>query len=244
MRSACCGLALKARSKALSLLLEALKSPPMGVFDVQFVCDHIDPRDFPVCVETGTCLGYSTTVIGDLFAAVYTIELDPELHRAAEAKFAAAQNIVCIHGDSAEQLQKLLPTLTAPTVFYLDAHWSGDGRVDWSASSWKGYGVATGHRSNVEGALPSSWEQVPLMEEVQAILQYPHACVIYVDDLDKFSSGGQGRTDKGFKGEDWSHVNWFTIVELCRPRLKAEKYKGGYQALLVLEALNTDEGGV
>ena len=72
---------------------------------------------------------------------------------------------------------------------------------------------------------------------MRAIMAYPHACVIYVDDLDKFGSDGKGIADKGFKGEDWSHLDWFALVEMCKPRLRAEKYKGGEQALLVLNAL-------
>jgi len=210
----------------------------MGVFDVEFVREHVDLEAFPICVETGTCLGYSTAVVAKVFRSVYTVELDPALCQAAKRQFAATPNIVCIQGESSERLAELLPTLTAPAVFYLDAHWSGDARVDWPASAWCGYGVATGHRScGDDGLLPSSREQSPLLEEIRAILRYPHACVIYVDDMDKFSSGGQGLADKGFKGEDWSHLDWFEIVEMCRPRLRAEKYKGGEQALLILDAL-------
>jgi hypothetical protein len=55
--------------------------------------------------------------------------------------------------------------------------------------------------------------------------------------MDKFAPDGQGTVDKGFQGEDWSHLNWHAIVELCRPRLKAERYKGGEQALLILHEL-------
>jgi hypothetical protein len=210
----------------------------MGVFDVDFVREHISPRDFPVCVETGTCLGYSTARIAQVFPTVYTIELNPELHRAAQHKFGNDPNIVCIEGESSEELGKLLPTLASPAVFYLDAHWSGDARVDWPGSAWQGYGVPTGHRRCDDGGeLPSSREQVPLLEEIRTILHFPHACVIYVDDMDKFAPDGKGRTDKGFRGEDWSHLDWFAIVEMCRPRLKAEKYKGGEQAMLILHEL-------
>lgn len=214
----------------------------MGMFDVEFVREHVDPEAFPICVETGTCLGYSTAIVAGVFPSVYTIELDPALCQAAKRKFAATPNVVCIEGESSERLAELLPLLTAPAVFYLDAHWSGDARVDWPASAWRGYGVATGHRScGDDGRLPSAREQVPLLEEIRTILRYPHACVIYVDDMDKFASDGRGRTDKGFKGEDWSHLDWFEIVEMCRPRLKAEKYKGGEQALLILDALPETE---
>lgn len=214
----------------------------MGVFDVDFVGEQLRLRDFPICVETGTGLGYSTYRISRIFSKVYTIELDPELHLSALRNFGENPDIVCIQGDSSEQLEKLLPTLTSPTVFYLDAHWSGDARINWSKSAWQGYGVATGHRRCGDGGnggdeLPSSQDQTPLLEEVRAILHYPHACAIYVDDMDKFAPDGQGTVDKGFQGEDWSHLNWHAIVELCRPRLKAERYKGGEQALLILHEL-------
>lgn len=214
----------------------------MGVFDLSFVQEHLKVEDYPICVETGTGLGYSTVELQKLFQKVFTIEIDQELWQDASRVFAEASNVVCIEGDSSEQLSLLLTTLQAPTIFYLDAHWSGDARVDWEASAWQGYAKPTSHRRVKESnELPSPQEQSPLLEEVTSILSFPHACAIYVDDLDKFAPDGKGKVDTGFKGEDWSHLDWNAIIDLCRPRLKAQYYKGGEQALLVFDALDASQ---
>jgi hypothetical protein len=218
----------------------------MGVFDLSFVQEHLSLADYPTCVETGTGLGYSTCIVQSSFEKVYTIELDEALWQNARDAFSGHPNVTCIQGESSERLAQILPDINTPAIFFLDAHWSGDERVDWTASSWQGYGRPTTHRrgslgdqaSELATQMPSSREQNPLLEEIDRILRFPLACAIYIDDLDKFESDGKGKVDKGFKGEDWSHLDWNEIVELCKPRLEAEHYKGGDQALLLLKALH------
>jgi hypothetical protein len=119
-------------------------------------------------------------------------------------------------GDSKKVLKKIIPELKGKTVFFLDAHWSGDKKVNWKDSNWKGYGVDTsycGDESNSEN-------QVPLLEEIRLIFTlFEEECVIYVDDADKFGEDGKGLKDKGFRGEDWSHLDLKSIKELISDRL-------------------------
>ena len=217
----------------------------MGIFNLDFLIEHLSLGDFPTCVETGTGLGYSTAIAQRVFDKVYTIEIDEALYQDAKITFSETSNVTCIQGDSSLELEKLLPGLETPSVFFLDAHWSGDSRVDWSSSSWKGYPKATSHRrfsaASEAAELPSSREQTPLLEEITSIMLFPQRCVIYIDDLDKFDSDGSGLTDKGFRGENWSHLDWNAILEVCKPRLKGQYYKGNEQALLILEALYIEE---
>ena len=179
----------------------------MGVFQEDFLRTHLVLEDYPICVETGTNLGYSTHIITELFPRVYTIEIQRELYERAKNNF----NATCILGDSAVELPKLIPQLDRPTVFYLDAHWSGDHLTDWEGSHFSGYGVDTGMGES----------QVPLLEEISAIVDlFPHRCAVYVDDMDKFDETGQGLKDKGFKGEDWSKVHLREIMEKLGPRME------------------------
>ena len=209
----------------------------MGIFEVDFVAEHVNLENFPTCVETGTGLAQSTDILQQIFKQVYTIELNEALYNEATAKFCASGNVTCILGDSAYKLGDLILCLNTATIFFLDAHWSGDDSVDWNSSHFKGYGRNTSHRNLSKQSCPTSCDQVPLLEEITTIVSFPYACAIYVDDLDKFGLDGKGLKDKGFLGEDYSHLDWNYLVDLCRFRLEGEFYKEN-QALLVLSRLN------
>jgi hypothetical protein len=58
---------------------------------------------------------------------VISIELDPVLYEAAKLRFSSHPNVEIILGDCTEEIPKLLPSLHAPTLFWLDGHWSGQG---------------------------------------------------------------------------------------------------------------------
>jgi hypothetical protein len=208
----------------------------MGVFEVDFVRQHVDLEDFPIVVETGTNLGYSTDILLRLFRKVYTIEIDRALYEGAARKYRHVDHVECLLGDSAEEIARLLPKLDAPTLFFLDAHFSGDDRTDWDRSNWKGYGVRTGHRSLGSDGTPTSQEQVPLDVEIDAIFRgFPHRCVLYCDDARNFGEDGQGLRNKGFLGEDWSHLNLNSILLGVAPRLEFTA-RSDSQLLIVLKA--------
>ena len=190
----------------------------MGIFQEDFLRRHLVLEEYPICVETGTNLGYNTEIITRLFPEVYTIEIQRELYERAEKSFDAT----CILGDSATELPKVIAQLDRPTVFFLDAHWSGDATTDWGPH-FSGYGVDTGM-----GA-----DQVPLLEEISAIVDlFPYRCAVYVDDMDKFDETGQGLKDKGFKGEDWSKVHLRDIMAKLAPRM--ERLETEEQQMLVI----------
>jgi hypothetical protein len=79
--------------------------------------------------------------------------------------------------------------------------------------------------------------QVPLIDEVAAIVDlFPHRCVVYIDDMDKFDETGRGLKDKGFKGEDWSALNLNDIMSRLGPRLERVE-TDELQMLAILSAL-------
>lgn len=209
----------------------------MGQFDVEFLRKYIDIKKYPCVVETGTLYGDSAMRISEEFPEVHTIEIHPTLFARASQRFAARPSVTCHFGDSASVLPKLLPKLQSPTIFYLDAHWSGDHTTNWGASNWKGYGNDTGYR--VTGPIagnPASRDQVPLEEEIDCIVrEFPLECIVYIDDMDKFDEHGKGLRNKGFHGEDWSHLDFESILTRIGTR-KDFIHRSEYQCVIGIKA--------
>lgn len=76
-------------------------------------------------VETGTYLGEMLEAMRGHFSELYSVELDPELHRRARARFARYSHIHLLQGDSGVVLEGLLEQIDTPCLFWLDGHWSG-----------------------------------------------------------------------------------------------------------------------
>lgn len=77
-----------------------------------------------VLVETGTFLGEMVDAMKVFFDKVYSIELSPELHEKAKTRFNSIRNVELLQGDSSHVLEKILPHLDQPTLFWLDGHYS------------------------------------------------------------------------------------------------------------------------
>ena len=78
-----------------------------------------------VFVETGTCQGDMIEGVRDLFEAVYSIELSELFFHAAVRRFRKCANIRILQGDSADLLPHIIDRINRPTLFWLDAHYSG-----------------------------------------------------------------------------------------------------------------------
>lgn len=76
-------------------------------------------------VETGTYRGDTAAWAAVHFARVATIELSPEYHAAAVARFLAQPHVRALLGDSGARLREVAAALPGPAIFWLDAHWSG-----------------------------------------------------------------------------------------------------------------------
>ena len=59
------------------------------------------------------------------YARIVTIELAPDLARAAQARFESAPHITVIEGDSAEKISEAIGIMDGPILFWLDGHFSG-----------------------------------------------------------------------------------------------------------------------
>ena len=59
-------------------------------------------------VESGTFLGDTVNYFKDKFEQVYSIELQRDLHEAAQRRFSASRNISLIYGDSGKMMEEVL----------------------------------------------------------------------------------------------------------------------------------------
>jgi hypothetical protein len=75
-----------------------------------------------VLIETGTQYGQMINAMRKRFRDIYSIELDDNNYALAVRNFAQHRHIHLLHGDSAVELPKLLPSISEPCLFWLDGH--------------------------------------------------------------------------------------------------------------------------
>lgn len=145
-------------------------------------------RNLPrVCVETGTCEGERTEAFADVFERVYSIEISPELHRAAQQRLSERDNVLLLLGDSAKELGPLSDALAEPVYFYLDAHWAG---------GFQGRAVAD--------------NPFPLWSELEVVRgRLRRGDVVMVDDVEAF---GRNRFNYP-EGHKWLDVSQRKIID-------------------------------
>ena len=78
-------------------------------------------------VETGTCYGDMLMGIKNHVKKAISIEIDKKLFLSAVKRFENDEHIEIILGDSSTMLPSIIKGIDKPTLFYLDAHYSGPG---------------------------------------------------------------------------------------------------------------------
>jgi hypothetical protein len=153
--------ALYQQSKLRSWETAGRTVPGPPVFKQSVVRDYAKRFQTATLVETGTYLGQMVAAVRNSFSRVVTIELDKYLFERAKRVFERAENVEVIRGNSAEVLPRILPTLEQPTLFWLDAHYSGPGTA----------------RSDSD---------TPVVQELELVLACSHTRVILIDDIREF----------------------------------------------------------
>jgi hypothetical protein len=74
--------------------------------------------------ETGSFMGNTAAWAAERFAQVVTVDRSLEYFGLAKARFAHLPHVHALFGDSRHHLRQLAHSLP-PTMFWLDAHWSG-----------------------------------------------------------------------------------------------------------------------
>jgi hypothetical protein len=101
--------------------------PPPHFVKQRCVIEYGKRFDLPTLVETGTFRGDMVRAVRSKFREIYTIEIGQTLSTEAERLFAPFPHIHVMHGDSARVLPNVLFRIKAPCLFWLDAHYSGEG---------------------------------------------------------------------------------------------------------------------
>jgi hypothetical protein len=125
-----------------------------------FLAREFQIRNF---VETGTYQGATARFASQHFARVVTIEGSESLHRSAKQQLLRCANIECLCGDSRHHLARIVRDLRGPTLFWLDAHWSG--------------GETFGEQA-----------ECPIMDELSAIYENADEAFTLIDDARFFVS--------------------------------------------------------
>ncbi|MDR3476702.1 MAG: glycosyltransferase [Gammaproteobacteria bacterium] len=119
--------------------------------------------DVNIFVETGTFKGEAIDIVKNHFKQIYSFELSNEYHKHSSHKFKDSPHISIIHGNSSQELARIMPKLeNQAVVYWLDAHWC----------------VAT----NTAGEM----SQCPLISEINAICGFHSDSAIIIDDARLF----------------------------------------------------------
>ncbi len=145
-----------------------------------------DTLGLKVFVETGTLTGLTTKWAADRFERAITIEASKHYFDMAQEDFKRYTNINAIFGDTSQELAKMVGGLP-PTLFFLDAHWSG--------------GETAGQDSEcpllTELGLIMPWfrKHAIMIDDARLFLQppaYPHRLEEWpsIDDIVRATNGG------------------------------------------------------
>jgi FkbM family methyltransferase len=136
--------------------------PASGDVKQGIVARYARKHGLRIFIETGTYEGEMVAEVQKRFRTIHTIEIFEPLFRNAVEKFSGSSHIHVHHGSSEDLLPAILEMVDEPALFWLDAHYSGDG---------------TG-RGQVDS---------PIVKELQSIFAHPvKDHVILIDDARQF----------------------------------------------------------
>jgi hypothetical protein len=136
--------------------------PPPHIVKQMVINEYRKKFHTEILVETGTYFGDMVEAQKNNFQKIYSIELSKKLFAKAERRFKSFPQIEILNGDSGVLLNRLIPKITKPALFWLDGHYSG--------------GItALGNKA------------CPVPEEINAILKSNFDHVILIDDARLFN---------------------------------------------------------
>jgi hypothetical protein len=100
--------------------------PPTQDEKKSVILQYAKEYSLPVLVETGTHLGDMVENCKNSFEEIYSIELSNDFYNKAKVRFAGDTNVHLYEGDSGSVIREVLPLLSKPVLFWLDAHYSGE----------------------------------------------------------------------------------------------------------------------
>ena len=102
----------------------ALTPPPQYVKEC-IIRDYARRFKLRTFVETGTFLAETVYALRNDFERLYSIEISPGLAAFSSRKMRPFKHVRILEGNSAEMPSPLMPGISGPVLFWLDAHYSG-----------------------------------------------------------------------------------------------------------------------
>ena len=142
-----------------------------------FVIKIINSHNFENFVETGTFKGETTIWAAKKFKKVHSIEAYKPLFDEMSSKYSTIDDLVLHFGKSEDKLPDIIQKLDGPAIFWLDAHYSGEGTFGNS-------------------------EKCPLINEIEIINTSNFDNIVLIDDAFVFLSP----PTKSHNIEEWPNL--------------------------------------
>jgi len=98
--------------------------PPPHLVKQRVLRGYAERYRLKIFVETGTYRGDMVEAMKHLFHRIYSIELSDTLFAAAQRRFRRDSHIELLHGDSSQELGRIMERVDQPVLFWLDGHYS------------------------------------------------------------------------------------------------------------------------
>lgn len=116
---------LKEKRKFKKWIENGRPDPPPPLAKRDMLLDYKGRFGLQILVETGTFKGDTVEAMRKEFRKVYSIELAEKFYQEAKKRFAGVPNVDLRQGDSGKVMPEVVAQLDAPTLFWLDGHYSG-----------------------------------------------------------------------------------------------------------------------
>ena len=116
---------LKEKRKYAKWIEDGRPDPPPPLAKREMLLEYKKRHGLEVMVETGTFKGDTVEAMRGEFRKVYSIELAEHFYQAAKKRFSGVANVDLRQGDSGKVMGDVVGELDAPTLFWLDGHYSG-----------------------------------------------------------------------------------------------------------------------
>ena len=116
----------KQRKALIKWIEEGKPPPPPHIYQQALLRQYAREYGLNVFVETGTYCGDMVKALIGSMKRIYSIELGDELYKRTKTRFQNNKNVVLIHGDSSQELDKIHQKLEEPALFWLDGHFCGE----------------------------------------------------------------------------------------------------------------------
>lgn len=117
--------AISARKKNVLWKLAGRPVPPPHIVKQKILKEYAGKYQLHTFVETGTFMGEMIDAVLHTFSQIISVEVDQTLAIRAQKKFSGYPHVTIIHGDSGNVLPAIVADIKQPSLFWLDAHYSG-----------------------------------------------------------------------------------------------------------------------